>query len=376
MARSTLSWDDPASGECETRHPKSAARVNRAYVDACLTANPRLHHSASHAVGGEGHKWAVLPYVEEDWANMPSRWGPIKPVASFRDWAAANYAYWMQLQGYGGFYIDESYGADGPDINLLNGTGGWFDRQGNLRGSYHTMDTREMLKRMYAITYLYGRLGRPYLLVHTSSFGTSPFWGSYATAVCSGEGDWEVHIPGESLLDRLPASSLEFYTGKAFGFYQTFFGDKMKGDAALIARSYEQIDSELMLYDMTRTQNYFGGDLAKKLKLDFGIGEADVTFFGYWQGQPPVSSSQAAVKVSAYRRPTRSLLVAVNTDRAQQQETLLRLNAQTLYRTPGHYQVRDAVTGTLLPLEDGAIRLQLPARGERYLYVEEEAAQP
>lgn len=359
--KTEIAWDDPHPETIE-RGRQEARQRNQARLPLPYT-NPQftVMHPMPWVIENTS---PVAKLLGEDWANMPSRWGPVKPVASYRDWAAANLAWWMEQHGYAGYYIDEAYGADGPDMNLLNGSG-WFDAAGRWRGSYHSLDTRELLKRMYVITQRHGRLGRPFLLVHVSSFGFNPLWGSFATAGCFGEGDWEVHVPGESLLDRLPVRTLELMSGKAFGYFGTFFGDKMKGDAGRIAESRRRIQAELLLYDM-RPNTRDGDPQAaafRKLQTAFGLGEPDVRFTGYWMEGGPVKSAEPAVKVSVYDRPGQRLVVAVNLDRQAARHT-------TLHWSDGAGLVRDAETGERLAEGAEAVALTLPAREARLLWVE------
>lgn len=109
----------------------------------------------------------VEPIMLEEWANMPSRWGFVRPVASYRDYMLFNYEWYFKLKHFAGFYIDEAYGAEREDINLINGSG-WFDRNGNLRGSYHSNDVRELFKRQYVLGLQYSPVHKPFMYNHTS----------------------------------------------------------------------------------------------------------------------------------------------------------------------------------------------------------------
>jgi len=366
--KTVWNWDDPRPG-CIERSIAQARAKNQQVL--CLPyTNPGfvIPHPMPWVVGDSS---PTVKLLMEDWANIPSRWGPIKPVKTYRDWAIATMAYWMKLHGYPGWYMDEVYGADGPDMNLLNGSG-WFDRSGNLRGSYHTLDTRALLRRMYAVSHRYGRTGTPMLLIHASSFGMSPLANSFATAICFGEGDWEVHIPGQSILDRIPMDNLEFYNGKAWGYIGTFFGEKLRGDKDKIQTSRRRIHGDLLLYDMTPNsyQLYHARPDLSRMRGRFGIGEPDVTFSGYWDADVPVGSSEPAVKVSVYRRMGKSLLVAVNTDRDNPRATQLTVDPAALGLPAGTLRARDAETDQRVGMKDGRIALELPAREVRFLVVE------
>jgi hypothetical protein len=360
-----ISWDDPPAAAMEKGPPEAREKNQRMLPLPYNNPQFTVPHPMPWVVTNES---PMAKLLLEEWANIPSRWGPVKPVASYRDWAADTMRWWIEQQGYGGYYIDEAYGSDGPDMNLLNGSG-WFDRHRNLRGSYHGHDTREMLRRMYVLTQQHAP--RPFLLVHTSSFGMAPLWGSFATATCSGEGDWEVHIPGQSLLDRLPPETLELASGKAFGFMATFFGDKMKGDPELMAQSRRQIHAELMLYDMlpNARENDPESRAVRRIKTEFGIGEGDVRFHGYWMPQPPATSSNDSVRVSTFSRPGQTLLVVVNFDRANPQATNIAADLDRLSLSPLKLVAMDPETWNSVG-DPARLALELPPRGVRWIVLQ------
>jgi hypothetical protein len=302
----------------------------------------------------------VFPIMNEEWANMPSRWGAVRPVASYRDYMAFNYDFYFRTKHYGGFYIDEAYGAEKEDINMLNGSG-WLDRAGNLRGSYHAMDVRELFKRQYALGLKYSPARKPFMLNHTS-WGMSPQYMSFVTC-----GVYVENLPigpGQSYLDHVPLSNLQFWSGRPWGHF---------GDVTGIgpdAKANRYCVGALMLHDVCCS-----ADPKNRIKAEFGIAEGDVTFYGYWEAPRVVSSSQDAVKASVYRRAGACLLVALNTDTRSDQEAKLTVDAEAL-KLPRDFIVLDAEAKQPVAMDGGSIPVRLAPRDVRYLYLAPKGWQP
>ncbi len=366
-----MKWDDPTKEAMEKGRAAMLAQNGHSlrlpYLNPQWTNSP---HPCPWEVSDQSPMKALF---DNDWANMPSRYGAYKPVASYRKWTGSLLTYYMKEWGIAGYYVDENYVAANFDINLLSGSG-WFDRDGNLRGSYHVLDMREYIKQMYTISYQYGRTGRPFTLAHASSFGMSPFWTSFAGAVCFGEGGWGVRKIGESVLDAVPLENLQLYNGEAFGYIATFFGFYLpQKDLTERMKSFEETFGALTLHDIVPNDRecYRGGgsiSVNEKVKLDFGIGAPDVEFIGYWYPDNPVESSLDKVKVSTFRRPNRSLLVVANTDLRNRQAASISVNGEKL-GFHGGFRVSNAADGTEIKLTDGRVELAMEPREVRYLYV-------
>ncbi|HUU60046.1 MAG TPA: glycoside hydrolase domain-containing protein, partial [Phycisphaerae bacterium] len=246
-----------------------------------------------------GNGSPVFPIMNEEWANMPSRWGAVRPVASYRDYMCFHYDFYFRLKRYAGFYIDEAYGAEREDINLLNGSG-WFDREGNLRGSYHSIDVRELFKRQYVIGMTHSPVGKPFMLNH-ASWGISPQYMSFVTC-----GVYVENLPigaGQSYLDHIPLSNLQFWSGRAWGHFSNFTG------IGPDEKARRRCGAALMLHDITGP-----GQPHSRIRDEFGIANEDVRFFGYWEKPAVAPATGDAIKASVYARPGKCLLVAVNTD--------------------------------------------------------------
>jgi hypothetical protein len=295
----------------------------------------------------------VFPIMNEEWANMPSRWGAVRPVASYRDYMTFNYDFYFRTKHYGGFYIDEAYGAEREDINMLNGSG-WLDRAGNLRGSYHAMDVRELFKRQYVLGLKYSPARKPFMLNHTS-WGMSPHYMSFVTCGVYVE-DLPIG-PGQSYLDHVPLSNLQFWSGRPWGHF---------GDVTGIgpdAKANRYCVGALMLHDVCCSS-----DPKNRIKAEFGIAEGDVTFYGYWEQPRVVSSSHDAVKASVYRRPGACLVVALNADTRTDQQAHLVVDADAL-KLPRDFIVLDAETKQPAAMDRGGIPVRLAPRDVRYLYL-------
>ncbi|MBS3762745.1 MAG: carbohydrate-binding family 9-like protein [Planctomycetes bacterium] len=374
--REHVSWDDPPPAH-RTEGVKKARKANMRGALHLPYTNPRF--TVPHAM-----PWAiknaspVARLLKPDWAALPVG-NPTKPVPSYIDWSISNMAYLAELQGYAGFYVDESYGAEAADVNLINGSG-WFDRNGNLRGSYHSMEVREWFKRMYAVSHRYGRVGRGYILNHVSTFGMAPHVMSFAHAACFGEG-MGVHEDGHSILDATTLQNLRFFSGKAWGFYGTYFGfyhvsrgwrKKDEAQKELARHSVRQTYGTLMLHDMVPNSSWMacGWGPGPEIKRQFGIEEPDVKFLGYWYEDCPVSSSTDTVKASAFVRPGKTLLVIVNTDTESEHECSIRLDRRGLGLAGVSVQYRDPVSQEIFKQDGNALKFKIAPRDVQYLVIE------
>ncbi len=372
--REHLSWDDPPPAH-RTQGVNEARQSNRHGTLALPYTNPRftVPHPMPWAITNAS---PVARILKNDWLEMPVG-SSSKPVPSYIDWSIANMAYLIKLQGYAGFYVDEAYGGESPDVNLINGSG-WFDRHGNLRGSYHSFQVREWFKRMYAVSHRYGRLGRGFILNHVSTFGMAPHVMSWSHAACFGEG-MGVHEDDTTILDATTLQNLRFFSGKAWGFYGTYFGfyhvqyrwgKKDEAQKALCRQSVRRTYGTLMLHDMVPNDGWIacGWGPGPEIKRDFGISAADVEFIGYWYADRPVASNNDKVKASAFIRPGKSLIVVVNTDTAARQKAAVRIDAGKLGLTAAP-AVLDPVTGKPVPLRRSSIAVDLAPRAVRYLLI-------
>ncbi len=371
--RIECSWDDPTAAH-RTTGLDEAFGENRS-GGLCLPYN-NPNFTVPHPM-----PWAVQnispvsKLLWEDWVRMPAR-STIKPVASYRDWAVDNMAYWMKLQAYGGWYVDESYGGEDYDVNLLNGSG-WFDREGNLRGSYHSLAVRDLFKRMYTVSHRHSRTGMGFILNHVSTFGMAPHVMSWARAGCFGEG-MGVHEDGDSILDAVSLRNLRFFSGKAWGYFGTYFGfyhtrdwgDKTSEEKERSRKSVRMTYGALMLHDMTPNDGWIvtGWGPAPEMKRRFGIAAADVTFRGYWYPDCPVGQA-GPIKASAYVRPDKVLIVAVNTDTTARHDGRLMLDGEATGFGDRDLTAVDALSGDDVPVTDGAIFVDLPARDVAYFVV-------
>mgnify|MGYP000558604281 CR=1 FL=1 len=349
-------WDDIPKSQLDQF--KDQNRTNNPQLGLPYT-NPWFHYPAV-------MPWAlknlspVEPIMLEEWANMPSRWGFVRPVASYRDYMTFNYDFYFRAKRYAGFYIDEAYGAEREDINMINDSG-WLDRQGNLRGSYHSLDVRELFKRQYVISLQYSPIGKPFMLNHTS-WGESPQYTSHVTCGVLVE---NLPIgPGQSYLDHMPLTTLQFWSGRAWGRFSNvaYLGP----DAA--AQRY--CSGQLMLHDVTGPYPPWGEkDPSQPVKEKFGLYENDVQFYGYWEEPRLVASSEEQIKVSVYQRPGKALLVVCNVNGKKERQADLTIDAKSL-GLPEAFSVSDIESETAVPLAQNKVTVKLPPYEVRYLIVQ------
>ncbi|MBD3291395.1 MAG: hypothetical protein GF393_00615, partial [Armatimonadia bacterium] len=102
----------------------------------------------------------------------------------------------------------------------------------------------------------------------------------------------------------------------------------------------------------------------------FGIGEADVDFLGYWDAELAEGGAEE-VRVSAYTREGRALLVLSNFLGHEDQTVTVRPNLQLL-GLEGEVSAEDLFSRDLVPVEAGAISLEIPEGRARYVVLSEQ----
>ncbi len=345
-------WDDVSKDELErikTQDHEKYQQLGLPYT------NPWFHYPF--VVPWElANLSPVAPIMLEEWANMPSRWGFVRPVASYRDYMLYNYEFYFKQKHYAGFYIDEAYGAEKEDINLLNGSG-WFDRDGNLRGSYHSIDVRELFKRQYELSLQYSPTGKPFMYNH-ASWGISPQYMSHVNCAVYVE---NLPIgPGESYLDYFPLSTLQFWSGRMWGNFSCV--TSIGPDQA----AHRFCTGQLLLHDIVdNTENNFR-DLRKPIMAKFDLTAPEVNFIGYWEEPVISTSTDEAIKVSAYQSPGKALLIVANTDVKAAHSAAITLDLKTL-GVPSDCTITDIETGQPVQLVHGKIQTKLAARDVQYL---------
>lgn len=175
-------------------------------------------------------------------------------------------------------------------------------------------------------------------------------------AFCDGYYDGETlarYKPGF----RLPPDTFRAaYTGTPFGFRGEFLPNRHTMDQALAIS---------LVHDTTTRGQPAAVDLALR---DY---EDDQTsFIPYWSDSPLYRVTPPPVLGSLYLKTDRALLVlgSQTEEAARCQVDLARLQRQL----PARATARDPVTGEALPLVDGVLRLDLPARGWRLVELRRE----
>ena len=352
-------WDDPSKKDYDELQKEDHSKDKRLLLPY---TNPGFYYPAV-VPWGLGNASPVNPIMGEEWANMPAHGLHGRPIPSYRDYMTFNYDWYFNMKHYGGFYIDEAYGAEGDDSNMLSGSG-WIDRNGNLRGSYHSMDVRELFKRQYAISYQYSPLHRPMMMNHTS-WAQSPQYMSHVTCGLLVE-----NLPigaGECYLDHMPLTTLQFWSGRAWGHYSAL------SNIGPDEKSARYCLGELMLHDLCAF-NFFDQRAQpaawEKMRKDWGIAENDVTFFGYWEEPKPARTSDESIKVSAFSRPGSVLLVVCNTDIKDAHKASVTIDSKVLGLAKGFTAV-DCETGKPVEIPAGTCNVDLGPRDVQYLRLQQ-----
>jgi hypothetical protein len=177
---------------------------------------------------------------------------------------------------------------------------------------------------------------------------------------------------GDQLLERGPGAGswlLSLGRTQKFGFTPIFLNYLRFWDKPEYAPAVRTMYALLGLLDLIPIDQQFW---FAQVKQDFDMGAADVRFQGYWE-QTAVRTDRADVKASLYTRQHSALILVANLSKepfaGKVEVDLERLglaSTKVLIRNP---EEKDAPP---LPLQDGAVTLQVPPHDFRMLWVAEQ----
>jgi len=92
--------------------------------------------------------------------------------------------------------------------------------------------------------------------------------------------------------------------------------------------------------------------------MEFGIGEPDTRFSGYWEADAPVRCDDERVRCSAYIRPEKAMLCLANWSDEAIEGLPVTVDLQAV-RLPAEVEARNAMTGEGVEIEGGIISVDL-----------------
>ncbi|NOZ24251.1 MAG: hypothetical protein GXP25_24510, partial [Planctomycetes bacterium] len=269
--------------------------------------------------------------------------------------------------GIDGAYSDDSYPI--PNLNPLSSTA-WRDDEGVIHEGYNIAAIRGFHRRMATI--LRKSTGKGLSMVHMSDAMVIPCFswydfmldGEFAFREAARTSRLPFDKKKEKEYDYLDVWRMDVIRARAMGkqwglipvWLPTGSPEESWGYGSEYPRVHRSLLAMTLLHDMILWWNHRvdHDEVAKVdfVKKEFGIGENDVEFHGYWEGK--ARSSSKDVWVSYWQRPGKVLLVAANLSK-QDAEVEVMCDAM-----PTDASAIDGITREAIPIANGKLKLTVP----------------
>ena len=275
---------------------------------------------------------------------------------------------WRDLIAYKIARFVEEFQVDGiyvdcwnpfPCTNEEHGCG-WRDAAGNLHGNFGLRDYREIVRRVRAL--LAERRPNFHIIIHMSSDVVIPML-AFADSMLDGEQYQGDKTPKDDYLAVLPLDKWRAEnTGIQWGVFP-FFLPELAGEHRRTTVPTERLMGLMLAHDTSPWPIWCNESVifgAWKTVDRFGI--VDAEFLPYWKPNG-VTTDNAEVLVSAYRKPGRALLVVLNSGKADA-HVALKVDPKPLSLKPA-FAAAGAADDAVLSPDGRALTLDVPARGYR-----------
>ncbi|NPV08743.1 MAG: LamG domain-containing protein [Anaerolineae bacterium] len=306
-----------------------------AYHEECLV---KPHH------GGRTYTCTPAPLQRTFTVCYQSVW---------QDAIVAGIAHMMDEYDVDGVYLD---GTEYPHAcaNLAHGCG-YVREDGSVAQTYPIFATREIMRRIYTV--VKSRKPDGQVNVHNSTCMTIPTI-AWATSLWDGEQFGHIE-PGPHALTVLPLDAFRTeFMGHQWG---------VPGEFLCYERpfTYQQSLSVTLLHDVPVRPIGAGPnlDVAGKLwRTMDAFGRKEAEWLPYWRNQGFVQVSPEGALASLYRHPENGVLMVLSNLGRRSAPVTARLNLEQLGLGVGAIAT-DAMSGEVLPLREGALRVDLPSMG-------------
>ncbi len=255
------------------------------------------------------------------------------------DYMVHKWGEWARDCGIDGYYVDNMRPI--PCNKIEHGCG-YRLPDGRIQPIYRIFSTREYFLRSRA-AFLEER-PESKLVLHMTNAMILPWIGAADVAY---DGEHHVIYPRMNKdfmdfwpLDRLRADVPEAW-GIAVNFMHEYQGDWNQADLHIAMRAYI---GEVALHDVLPTGNHNGHSRHFiKQREDFGIGDKDVKFLGYWQKDTGLSVKGEDIKLAGWLKPEKMMLMVTNF--GEKQNATVKIDTKKLGWGNAAITVTDAEAG-------------------------------
>ncbi len=239
----------------------------------------------------------------------------------------------IENTGMDGVYLDgtaDSY----PCNNAAHGCG-YIDRNGITRCTFNSFRCRELIRRLYTLSYKM-RGKNAFVELHFSRAFNAPA-AAWATSLLSGE---QIK-PAPHAYQTLPPDCMRFsYTGRNIGtgvdflFYTNRLPFHPNCALAFVHNASVRPSGMEQIREIAQVW---------KKRAKWGLDKAD--FIGYWNADIPVKAKENGIYVSCFKRPDKPLVLVVSnlTDRKQTVNLINASNEQYKLSAPFDLDSEDYV---------------------------------
>lgn len=309
-----------------------------------------------------GKYWAMGPVDtgSADVAQYGAGFAMVSPLGEgYSDFIVTKTADFIRRYSVDGVYHDNThpYGSTNADAGL------GYERDGQRYPTFPIRAYRALYRRMYAV--IKSRPSPTFTMAHMSGKVTIPIL-AYEDSYLDGE-----HFRGvvkDSYMDLLSLDVFRAeYMGRQWGL-MPFFLPEFDAERAKQVEPTRGLMALLMLHDTAVWPLWCNADVVNEAlaALD-SFGYVDSDFVGYFAAQPPATTDMPDVYVSAYRKPTQTLLVVGNVGREAREGTVT-INAAGLGFAPRRAMLWPQ--GQPLALVDGKAQLAVPGLGYQLVVVQ------
>ena len=346
---------------------------------------------AIYAISPLAPEW---PYWAQKWEKIPPQMGAIMYPDS-KEWAAAyvcpnsssyrDFYMWKLEKTLSKMEIKNLYfdlGVPRECYNKEHGCG-WHDDNGTLCETYNILGTRELAKRIYVLLKQHNPDG--IIMNHMTEEPVMPVL-AFADMLADGENYCQQIAEKESYYDIFtPDLVRAAYMSRQWGPVSTFIPQFHRG-------SFHYRPERVKFWETPEAQktiNHFIGYILVhdaviwpttgvklkdiwKMQNDFGWDE-NIVFLPYWDKNNPVkliSPLSERLMVSAYRRPGKLMIVAMN-DTDKEEEAIISVDLEKALQEEKQDKMEafDPLDGKKYNIKDRKIKLILPQRDFRIIEI-------
>ena len=279
--------------------------------------------------------------LKDEWTTNDGEYGS-KALCyreSLNDYMVHKWGEWARDCGIDGYYVDNMRPI--PCNKIEHGCG-YRLPDGRIQPIYRIFGTREYFLRSRAA--ILEERPESKLVLHMTNAMILPWIGAADVAY---DGEHHVVYPRMKkdfmdfwALDRLRADVPEGW-GIAVDFMHEYQGPWDQADLHIAMRAYI---AQVALHDVLPTGNHNGHSRHFiKQREEFGIGDEDVTFLGYWQEDTGLSATGQDIKLGAWLKPEKMMLMVTNF--GERQNATVRIDPTKLGWGNAGIAVTDAEAG-------------------------------